>query len=168
MFTIRSRTSRCAVELAIPCLALLLQTPESNTVHPNVNKPRYSRRAAAALILSPDPLGGALIGAAVELSGFRAEFPHANEPLRSALSRLKATHILIDCDDPTSQDESALGPALMTGARLFLFGTVSKAEALRAVAARYQMRLIVLPRDIDRLQEILTRRPSPIRELSSR
>ena len=68
MFTIRSRTSRCAVELAIPCLALLLQTPESNTVHPNVNKPRYSRRAAAALILSPDPLGGALIGAAVELT----------------------------------------------------------------------------------------------------
>ena len=133
-----------------------------------MNKPRYSRRAAAALILSPDPLGGALVGAAAELSGFRAEFPRPGEPLRSALSRLKASHILIDCDDPTSRDESALGPALMTGARLFFFGVASKTEALKDVAARYQVRAIVLPGDIERLQEILTRRPSPIRELSAR
>src|SRR5438067_13841363 len=121
MFTIRSRTSRCAVELAIPCLALLLQTPESNTVHPNVNKPRYSRRAAAALILSPDPLGGALVGAAAELAGFRAAFTLPKETLRIALSRLKASHVLIDCDDSAARDESALGPALMTGARLLFF-----------------------------------------------
>jgi hypothetical protein len=133
-----------------------------------VNKPRYSRRAAAALILSPDALGGALVGAATELAGFRAEFARRNEPLRAALSRLKASHVLIDCDDPTSQDESALGPALMTGARLFFFGTASKTEALRAVAARYHVRAIVLPGDIDRLQEILARRPSPVPELSSR
>lgn len=148
--------------------ALLLRAPEWNSLHANVNKPRYSRRAAAALILSPDPLGAALVGAATELAGFRAEFTRSNEPLRSALSRLKATHILIDCDDPTSQDESALGPALMTGARLFFFGAASKTETLHAVAARFQVRLIVLPGDIERLQEILTRRPSPIRELSSR
>ena len=133
-----------------------------------MNKPRYSRRAAAALILSPDPLGGALVGAAAELAGFRAEFTHPKEQLRTALSRLKPSHILIDCDDPTSQDETALGPALMTGARLFFFGTAAKTDALRVVAERYRVSIIVFPGDIDRLQEILTRRPSPIRELSPR
>jgi len=30
------------------------------------------------------------------------------------------------------------------------------------------VRAIILPGDIERLQEILTRRPSPIRELSAR
>jgi hypothetical protein len=133
-----------------------------------VNKPRYSRRAAAALILTPDPLGGALLGAATELAGFRAEFTRPNESLRAALARVKASHVLIDCDDPNSRDEAALGPALMTGARLFFFGTARKTEALGAIATRYQVRLIVLPGDIDRLHDILTRRPSPIRELSPR
>jgi hypothetical protein len=133
-----------------------------------VNKPSYSRRAAAALILSPDPLAGALLGAAVEVAGFRAEFAPLDESLRASLARVKPSHVLIDCDDPNSRDETALGPALMTGARLFFFGDARKTTDLGAVASRYQVRLVVLPDDIDRLQDILTRRPSPIRELSPR
>ena len=133
-----------------------------------MNKPRYSRRAAAALVLSPDPLAGALLGAAVEVAGFRAEFARTDESLRASLARAKPSHVLIDCDDPNSRDESALGPALMTGARLFLFGNARKTNDLGAVASRFQARLVVLPDDIDRLQDILTRRPSPIRELSPR
>jgi hypothetical protein len=118
------------------------------------------------LILSPDPLAGALIGAAVEVAGFRAEFARPDESLRASLARVNPSHVLIDCDDPNSRDESALGPALMTGARLFFFGNARKTADLGAVASRYQARLVVLPDDVDRLHDILTRRPSPIRDLS--
>jgi hypothetical protein len=133
-----------------------------------VNQPRYSRRAAAALILSPDPLAGALLGAAVEVAGFRAEFARSDESLRASLTRVRPSHVLIDCDDPNSRDESALGPALMTGVRLFFFGSAPKTNDLIAIASRYQARLVVLPDDVDRLHDILTRRPSPTRELSPR
>ena len=133
-----------------------------------MNKPRYSRRAAAALILSPDPLAGALLGAAVEVAGFRAEFARPDESLRASLTRVKPSHVLIDCDDQNSRHEAALGRALMTGARLFFFGSARATNDLAAVASRYQARLVALPGDIDRLHDILTRRPSPTRELSPR
>jgi hypothetical protein len=120
------------------------------------------------LILSPDPLAGALLGAAVEVAGFRAEFARPDEALRASLARVKPSHVLIDCDDQNARDESALGRALMTGARLFFFGTARKTNDLAAVASRYQARVVALPDDIDRLHDILTRRPSPTRELSPR
>jgi hypothetical protein len=129
-----------------------------------VNEPRYSRRAAAALILSREPLAAALVGAAAEVAGFRAEFAHADETPRAALVRVRPSHVLLDCDDPDMREDAALGPALMTGARLFFFGSARGAADVRLVAARHHVRLIVLPDDIHRLREILTRRPSPTRE----
>jgi hypothetical protein len=133
-----------------------------------VNSSRYSRRAAAALILSSDPLGAALVGAAVELAGFRPTFALADESIRVALLRVRPSHVLMDCADAEFRDEAALGPALMTGARLFFFGREARSADVKALAIRYQVRIIVLPTDVDRLHEILSRRPSPIPEPSER
>src|SRR5438046_103809 len=123
-----------------------------------------SRRAQAALIHSADPLLAALIGAAVELAGFRAAFPQAGEELRGALMRVRPTHVLLDGADAMTHDGSVTGPALMTGARIFVYGTVRSADALQFIAKRYQARVILLPDDLSRLAEILTRRPSPVTE----
>jgi hypothetical protein len=126
-----------------------------------VNDPTYSRRAAAALILSSDALAAALLGGAVERAGFRAAFPQKDETLGAALIRVKATHVLLDAADLTSRDDAVIGPALMTGSRLFFFGGVRATDEVREFAGKHQARLIILPDDINRLREILTRRPSP-------
>lgn len=122
-----------------------------NHVTPN----DYNPTAAGVLILSPDSLLGALVGAAVELAGFRVVFPGVDETPRTTLSRLRPSHLLIDCDDRSATDESLLGPAMMTGARLFVFGAERHARDQPSIATRYQLTAIVFPRDIDRLREIL-------------
>ena len=134
------------------------------SVSAQVNDHRYSRRAEAALILAPDALAGALVGAAVELAGFRAEFPGASESLKTAVRRVRPSHVLVSCDDPHARDEAELGPTIMTGARLFFFGTTKSTEPVRAIAERFGARVLVLPRDTAELQELLNCRPSPTRE----
>jgi hypothetical protein len=130
----------------------------------HVNDLRYSRRAAAVLILSSDPLGAALVGAAVELAGFRVEFLVPHETVHAALGRVRPAHVLVDASDPAARDESVWGPAMMTGARLYLFGGPASIAERRLDVDRYRARTITMPGDAARLKEILTRRPSPVPE----
>lgn len=120
-----------------------------------MNANRYRPTQAAVLILSPDALGAALLGAAVEVSGLQVGFPAGNETARDALRRLRPSHVLIDCDDASASDESLIGPALMTGARLFLFGADSRVRMRKHLAVRFHMGVIVLPLDVERLASIL-------------
>jgi hypothetical protein len=122
---------------------------------PHVNANRYRPTRAAALILSPDALGAALLGAAVEVSGLKVGFPAENETAREALRRMRPSHVLIDCDDATASDESLIGPALMTGARIFLFGADNRVQMRKHLAIRFHMGVIALPIDIQRLASIL-------------
>jgi hypothetical protein len=55
-------------------------------------------------------------------------------------------------------DETVLGRGLMSGARIFLFGTEARVQSLRDFVARYHLELIVFPRDVAGLAEILSRR----------
>jgi hypothetical protein len=107
------------------------------------------------LILSPDPLIGALLGAAAELSGYEAVFPPEAEPPRDVLRETRPAHVLLDCEDPAAYDETLLGNAMMIGARISLFGTEIGIAALAPIVERYQLRPIVLPRDADRLPGLL-------------
>lgn len=124
---------------------------------------RYAdRRANAVAIVSPDPLLSALVGAAVELIGYRAEFPRWDETATEALRRLRPAYLLIDAEDAATADETLLGRGLMTGARIFLFGAEERIRELRDVAHHYHLDVIVFPRDVTVLAEILSRRPEPI------
>lgn len=115
----------------------------------------YYPNPAGALILSPDPLVGALFGALVDLTGLRPVYPTANETAMAAVRRLRPTLLLIDCADPCATDEAVLGPSMMTGVRRFLFGTEADLRELTVLAARYQLETIMIPGDVDRLTEIL-------------
>jgi DNA-binding NtrC family response regulator len=121
----------------------------------------YSRRAAATLIVSNDAMIAALLGAAIELAGFRAEFIRADEDVLGALSRSKPSHLLVDCECDAVRSEALLGRALMSGTRIFVFGSSRRLENTRDIAATYQARFISLPEDITRIREILARRQSP-------
>jgi len=125
-----------------------------------VNK-HTDRRAHAIAILSSDPWLAALIGSAVELIGFRAAFVRADETPIDGVRRMRPAFVLLDAADTHASDETFLGRALMTGARLFAFGREADVERHRSLAARYGMGLIVFPRDIDALPSILSRRVSP-------
>lgn len=110
------------------------------------------RRAHAVAVISADPMLAALLGAAVELTGYRAAFPRETE-----LPRLRAAVVLIDATHPAVHDETLLGRALMGGARLILFGRAHELESAQAVAARYEMLLLALPEQLDELPAILAR-----------
>jgi hypothetical protein len=120
-----------------------------------VNANRYRPTQAAALIVSPDALGAALLGAAIEVSGLTVGFPAENESPRDAVRRIRPSYVLIDCDDTNASDESLIGPALMTGARIFLFGADRRMRMRKHLAIRFHMGVIVLPNDHERLASIL-------------
>lgn len=126
-----------------------------------MNSNQYRPTPTATLILSPDPLAGALIGAAVELIGHRIEFVRPGESAREALRRVRPAMLLLDCDDPNAADEALLGPAMMMGARIFLFGDTARTQLLQPVAIRYRLGVIVFPRDVEHLAEILASVASP-------
>jgi len=123
---------------------------------------RYAdRRANAVAILSPDAVLAALLGAAVELHGYRAEFARDDESPVQTLRRVRPMYLLVDANDPRAVDETLLGRGLMSETRMFVFGTLERTEQLRDVMARYDAQSIVLPRDLDVLPAILTRRADP-------
>lgn len=112
---------------------------------------QYRPTLARALILSPDPLVAALLGAMVELAGLEPVFPSGSETPRDTLRATRTALLLIDCRDPAAQDDTLLGNAMMIGARTFLVGTERSIGALVEIAKRYELRTLVLPRDAERL-----------------
>jgi hypothetical protein len=118
--------------------------------------PKYRPSTSSALILAPDTLAAALVAAAVELAGIPPVFAQSDEPGKTALLRCRPRYVLLSDDEPSARDESFLGPALMTGARLFVFGTRDRVASLQPVMARHGVESIVIPRDLDDLRAILT------------
>lgn len=113
------------------------------------------RRAPAVAILCSEPLLAALLGAAVELCGFRPTFSRGEESDIDVLKRVRPAAVLIDCDHPAASDDALLGRALMTGARLLVFGRTMAIEAHRPVAARFRIETLTMPNDVSRLPGIL-------------
>jgi hypothetical protein len=109
----------------------------------------------AVLIFSNDALAGALLGAAVELVGASAEFPHADEEPCEALLRVRPAVALIDCDHATACTESFFGPALMIGARVAVFSSSRSRRALDPIAEEFGVRAFGLPIGFTELSEII-------------
>lgn len=63
--------------------------------------------------------------------------------------------LLIDCADANAADEALLGPAMMMGTRIFLFGSAAHTQLLQPIAIRYHLGVIVFPRDVEQLAVIL-------------
>jgi hypothetical protein len=117
--------------------------------------PKYRPGTSTALILAPDPLAGALMGAALELIGIPPVFALAEEHGKTALLRCRPRYVLLSHDEPCARDESVLGPALMTGARIFVFGTHEQVTALQPLMSRHKIEPIVLPKALDALRALL-------------
>ena len=112
-------------------------------------------KTPTALVLSDDPLAAALVAAAIEHYGVRPVFPGAGESPRDALRRLRPRVVLVDCEHGTACSESFFGPATMTGARIILYGAPELADDLRSLAAKHNLKSIVLPTDPEALGRLL-------------
>ena len=117
--------------------------------------PKYRPSTSSALILSDDPLAGALMAAAVELSGLAPVFPQPAEDGKAALMRCRPRYVLLSHDERCARDESFLGPALMMGTNIFVFGTLSGIAPLQSVMTRHRVDAIVIPNDLDALSDVL-------------
>lgn len=110
---------------------------------------------SVVLILSPDALAAALLGAAVELSGYSPAYPRESEPARDALRRARPGIVFVDCDHSEGATDAFLGPAMMTGACLAIFGSPRSKRDFRVIANRYDLRCFGLPIDHDELLTLL-------------
>jgi DNA-binding response OmpR family regulator len=115
----------------------------------------YSRRARTALIIASDALAGALLGAAVELAGFRVVFTDRQEAVPDAIRRYKPVAVLVDAALAVAADPASLGPALMTGAGVVYFGTAARLNDLSASATSAGAERLILPEEIERLPAVL-------------
>lgn len=110
------------------------------------------------LILSHDPIGSALIGAAAELAGLHVDFPRNGEDVRGTLRRVRPVLVLADCTRDDVSTEAFVGPAFMTGARVAVFCAASQhagAARGRGLASRHRLMFFELPDDVDALHEYL-------------
>jgi hypothetical protein len=107
------------------------------------------------LIISTDPLAGALIGAAVELAGHAPHFAQLTEVSRGALLRVRPRLVIIDCDHEEACSDEFVGPALMTGARVLLFRSRRSTREISEFASRMELRVVDMPVDHQSLTSIL-------------
>lgn len=133
-----------------------------------VNGPPYSRRARTALIISPDPLGAALLGAATELAGCRVAYVQEEESVPDAIRRVKPVAVLLDATHPIVSEPASLGPALMTGASIILYGSAARLRDLTMLVTTSRASTIALPDGIGELPALLmaTAAPQPRRARS--
>lgn len=73
------------------------------------------------------------------------------------MRRVAPRTVLLDAREPALRDAAVLGPALMRGATCALFGTAEATRDLRVFAAQARVTLVVIPDDLDRLGELMSR-----------
>lgn len=121
-----------------------------------MNGPQYSRRALSVLIVSSDPMGAALIGAAIEIAGFRVSYANEGESTPDAIRRVKPVAVLAEAN-AVAADPASLGPARMTGAAIVIYGAPARLRDLTVIAGSVQATLLAIPDDVEELPALLTR-----------
>jgi len=107
------------------------------------------------LILSPDAVAAALLGALVETLGFLVRFYRPPEDPETAVRRERPSIALIDCADPTLVKEDLLGRARMRGVSVVIFGTPESMRGVRGLAAEHELDTLIMPTTLDDLDDTL-------------
>ncbi len=114
-------------------------------------------KRSAALILSSDPMTAALVGAVIEAAGAPPLFPRADEAPRDALRRTRPAIVAVDCEHEDACSEAFLGPAVMVGAAVALFGPARRARELVSAGRRFGIPALCFPDDVELLVALVRR-----------
>lgn len=120
---------------------------------PSTTEPRHQ----TVLILSSDPLAGALLGGLVETLGYEVRFRRAPETAESSLRRLRPRICLVDSTDPMSRREEFLARAMMRGVCIVVFGTREALDRVRDIAEAHRIETLLMPPDMVELEAVLHR-----------
>ena len=102
-------------------------------------------RKQTILILANEEVISALLGAMVELEGHAPAFPAHDERPMAALSRIRPSLVLLDCEHDLAWDENAMRRLSDGGTRTLLFSAMRSQREVEAIADRYGLPAFVLP-----------------------
>lgn len=97
------------------------------------------------LILANEEVISALLGAMVELEGHAPAFPAHDERPLAALSRVRPSLLLLDCEHDLAWDENAMRRITEGGTRTLLFSAMRSQREVETIASRYGLPAFVLP-----------------------
>ena len=97
------------------------------------------------LVVAGHAMIGALLGALVELAGYRPLFADVDERPDAAIERLEPDLVLLDCELAAAAEDDAYRAAFEAGSRLLLFGSSLTAVETERFAARRGAPCITLP-----------------------
>jgi hypothetical protein len=97
------------------------------------------------MVLANEEVISALLGAMVELDGYTAVFPQADEQPLTAITRHRPDLLLLDCEHEFAWDIQGLCAARGAGARVLLFSAMRSQRELEQVAAQHGIPAFTLP-----------------------
>jgi hypothetical protein len=100
-------------------------------------------------------MAAALVAAAIHAGGVATVFARDGESPRDALLRTRPAVVAIDCEHEEACSDGFLGPALMTGAQVAVFGPARLARELVAASRRFSVAAFCLPADQERLLDLV-------------
>src|SRR4051794_9483261 len=109
------------------------------------------------LVQSRDALGAALLGALVETLGYTVRFSQPRETPMDSFRRSRARVALIDREDPVAFSDDTLGRAAMLRICVIIFCSAGALERIRALALEHDFETLLMPPEIDELEEVLER-----------
>jgi DNA-binding NtrC family response regulator len=109
------------------------------------------------LIISPDPVAAALLGALIETLGYTVRFASPPEPADRAVRRVRPGVCLLDCEDSEHCSDEFLGRAAMRGLSVVVFGRRDALERLRALVLQHRIEMLIVPSDVAAVDETLGR-----------
>ena len=112
-----------------------------------------------ALVLSGDALIAALLGALLEIHGYKPFFPEPDEAPRDALRRTRPGVVLVDCEHDSACNEAFFGPATMTGARVIMYSASRTQSEVASFSAKYGFDSFILPIDLPSFSKVVRATP---------
>ncbi len=102
-------------------------------------------------------MAAALVGAVIEAAGVAAVFARHGESPRDALLRTRPAVVAIDCEHDEACSEAFLGPVVMTGAEVAIFGPPRLSREMLSASRRFSVGAFCLPDDQEPLLELARR-----------
>lgn len=123
---------------------------------PTSRRTNLGRARYRVLIMSPDPVGSALVGALVETLGYDVHFHVAPEDLTVTLRRERPDVAMLDASDHLMITETVLGHAAMRNIDVVVFGSPDALQGIRALARRHDIHMLISPPTLHDTSDLLT------------
>jgi DNA-binding response OmpR family regulator len=97
------------------------------------------------MVLANEEVISALLGAMVELDGYTAVFPRADEQPLTAITRNRPDLLLLDCEHEFAWDAQGMRSARAAGVQILLFSAMRSQREIEQIAARHGVPAFTLP-----------------------